>query len=286
MPIEFFASEGGTRVRQSFISPTIYIDHWALRLFSDDEKLQHKLVDTLMRKQGTLLLSTLSFAEFARDDDRRHTVAAEDFLERLLPNIYLTDFAFDKIHAQEINQPDNVRRFWPSADLSQLKLFAERAPEAPLGFSMRGFIAMARDNYATLEPITNKAVAMIRACMESQRNDTKYVRAARNARPTSKRTRTFIILAELMREFILNPSQKIGNNDVMDMLHAAIPVNCCDFVLLDGAWEDRVSKLNQRIKSSGTTMPIAKCYSRRNNGVSRFLNDLNAFKSERVRGQA
>ena len=274
MPIELYVSEGRTRVRQSFVSPTVYLDHWAVRLFSDDAQLQDELVATLLSKGGTLLLSNFSFAEFARDDDRRHTLAAEEFIERLLPNIFLTDSALDKVHEQEQQEQDNVRRFWPPADLPQLKLFAERAQDTPLGFTMRGFIAMARDNYAVLEQITQETLRTIREGLEAQRADPDYVRAARNVRPTSKRTRTFIIMAELMREFVLNPTLPLSDNDIMDMLHAAIPVNCCDFVLLDGAWDARVSKMKQRIERAGANMPVASCYSRRNNGVERFLEHL------------
>lgn len=278
MPIKFFTSDENTRVRQSFVSPTVYLDHWAIRLFSDDLALQDRLVASLLRHQGTLLLSTNSFAEFARNDDRRHALAAEEFFERLLPNIYLTDNAIDKLHEQELLEPNNARRFWPPADLPQLKLFAERAPDSPLGFTMGGFITMARDNHVILEAVTKEALHMIRSGLESLQGDPEYVRAARNSRPTSRRTRTYIIMGELMREFILNSNIKMGDNDVIDMLHAAIPVNCCDFVLLDSAWENRVKKMRQRLENIGEVMPIAKCYSP--NGVLKFLDDLDTFKTE------
>jgi hypothetical protein len=280
MPIELYSSESETWVRQYFVSPSVYLDHWALRLFSDDAQLQDRLVASLLGKGGTLLLSSFSFAEFARDDDRRHAVAAEEFIERLLPNIFLTDFALDKVIEQEQQEHDNVRRFSPPADLPQLKLFAERAQDAPLGFTMRGFIAMARDNYAPLESVTKGTLQTIRVGLEAQRAVPEYVRAALNVRPTSKRTRTLIIMGELMREFILNPNLRLGDNDIMDMIHAALPVNCCDFVLLDGAWTDRVSKMRQRIQSAGTLMSVARCYSRRNNGVLQFLEDLANYSDE------
>lgn len=277
MPIEFYVSGDQTRVRQSFPSPTVYLDHWAMRLFSDERQLQDRLVDVLLRQGGTLLLSNFTFAEFARNDDRRHTVAAEEFIERLLPNIFLTDFAFDKLHEQEQQEQDNVRRFWPPADLPQLKLFAERAQNVPLGFTMQGFIAMARDNFALLEGVTRETLGLIRTELEAQRADAEYVRALRNMRPTAKRTRMTVIMSELMREFILDPTLPLGDNDMMDMIHAAVPVNCCDFVLLDGAWADRVAKMKQRIKSAGTEMPVARCYSRRNNGVHHFLDALDTY---------
>lgn len=231
-----------------------------------------------MRHNGTLLLSTFSFAEFARDDDRRHTIAAELFIERLLPNIFLTDFAFDKVHEQELHEEDNLRRFWPPADLPQLKLFAERAPGSPLGFTMQGFIALARDNYVPLEKVTKETLQMIRSGLETLRADPEYVHAARNVQPTAKRTRMTVIMAELMREFVLDPKIPLKDNDIMDMIHAAIPVNCCDFVLLDGAWEDRVSKMKLRIQNAGAVMPVARCYSRRQDGVLRFLEALASYQ--------
>jgi len=66
MPIELIESAGETRVRESFDSPTLYLDHWAIRLFSDDTAFQDRLIKALLAKGGTLLLSHFSFAEFTR----------------------------------------------------------------------------------------------------------------------------------------------------------------------------------------------------------------------------
>ncbi|MBU1222749.1 MAG: hypothetical protein KKA22_06270 [Gammaproteobacteria bacterium] len=279
MPIEFVSSPDGIRVRQSFVSPTVYLDHWALRLFSDDSELQDRLVRLLLQKQGTLLLSHISFAEFAKPTDRQHCISAEKFLERLLPNIYLTDFAYDKLQIKEESEQDNRRRFWPPADLPQLKLFAERAQDSPLGFTMHGFISMAHDHHPQLEPVTLETVHVIRDGIEACREDPIYVHKSRNVLPDDKRTRTYVIMGELMREFVLDPSLAITDNDVIDMLHAAMPINCCDFVLLDGAWASRVAKMKQRIENAGSDFPIAKCYSKRGDGVSQFLRDLESFDS-------
>jgi hypothetical protein len=279
MPIDFFTAADGKHVRQSFVAPTVYLDHWALRLFSDDLEIQDRFVEVLNRQQGTLLLSNISFAEFAKPSDRFHCIAAESFIERLLPNIYFTDFAYDKLQAQEEAELDNRRRFWPSADLPQLKLFAERAQDAPLGFTMRGFISMAHDLHAHLAPVTQEVIQMIKGGIEVARNDTAYVRKARNVLPDDKRTRTYVVMSELMREFYLSSDLRISDNDVIDLLHALMPINCCDFVLLDGAWEERVARLKQRIANAGSVLPLAQCYSRRNDGISRFLDDLDSFRA-------
>jgi hypothetical protein len=171
MPIEFFGTPPEVRVRQSFISPTVYLDHWAIRLFSDDLDLQDRFVNALRTKGGTLLLSNISFGEFAAPSDPRHAADAEDFIERLLPNIYLTDFALDKVLAQEHSEPNNIRRFWPSADLPQLKLFAERAQNAPLGFTMRGFISLAHVNRAAIAAVTTEVIQQVKSGIEAVRAD-------------------------------------------------------------------------------------------------------------------
>lgn len=277
MPIEFFGKPPELRVRQSFGSPTVYLDHWAIRLFSDDRKLQNRLVHALRTKGGTLLLSHISFAEFAVPSDSRHATDAEEFIERLLPNIFFTDFRWDKLLELEQAEPDNARRFWPPADLPQLKLFAERAPAAPLGFTMRGFIALAHANRTAIAAMTAELVQQIKGGIEAARADATYVAKARGLQPSDSHPRTVVIMGELMRGFYSDPAAPISDNDVIDMLHAAMPINCCDYVLLDGAWAERVRKMERRIVKSGSAMLLAKCFSKRDNGVERFLSDLEAF---------
>lgn len=181
MPIEFISTSSEVRVRQSFISPTVYLDHWAIRLFSDNRTLQDRLVNVLQSKGGTLLLSNISFSEFAALSDPRHAADAEDFIERLLPNIYLTDFALDKVLERERTEPNNAKRFWPSADLPQLKLFAERSQDAPLGFTMRGFIAQVHENRVGISTVIAEVVQQIKVGMEAARADSSYIAKARTA---------------------------------------------------------------------------------------------------------
>jgi hypothetical protein len=277
MPIEFFAQSSEVRVRQSFVSPTVYLDHWAIRLFSDDLALQDQLVNALQSKGGTLLFSHISFSEFAAPSDPRHVVDAEAFIERLLPNLYLTDFALDKVLEREQREPNNLKRFWPSADLPQLKFFAERAQDAPLGFTMHGFIAMANTNRVRIAAVTAEVVRKIKVGLEAARADSSYVTKARAIQPDDTRPRTLVILGELMRGFHLDPAAPISDSDVIDMLHATMPINCCDYVLLDGAWAERVEKMKKRIAKVGSTMPLAKCFSSRNQGVQAFLKDIETF---------
>ncbi len=112
MPIEFFDSPEGRRIGQTFDSPTVYLDHWAIRLFSDDKALHDRFVTALQRKRGTLLISTFSMAELGGASDPQHAIDAEAFLERCLPHLFLTDFRMDEVLSRERNEASNATRFW------------------------------------------------------------------------------------------------------------------------------------------------------------------------------
>lgn len=278
MPIDFFTTTEGLHVRQSFDSPTVYLDHWALRTFSEDQAIQNRLVNGLLLKGGTLLLSHLSFAEFSRASDPRHCRDAEIFLERLLPNIYLTDFALDKVHEQELKEHDNTKRFWPSADLPQLKFLAEWGQSAPNGLTVRGLIELSQVFKVQILESVDTGAKEIVVKLESVRQDVNYVSKARRTVPSDQRTRTYIILGELLRGYHLDHTSPISENDAIDLMHAAMSVNCCDYVLLDGPWAERVAKMKQRISKAGHEMPLAKCFSKRAKGIVSFLEDLEAFR--------
>lgn len=277
MPIDFFTASDGVHVRQSFVSPTVYLDHWAVRLFSDNLHLQDRFVNALMSKGGTLLLSNLSFVEFAAASDPQHCYDAETFIERLLPNIYLTDFALDKVLEKENGESNNAKRFWPSADLPQLKLLVERTQPDSVGLTMRGFISLAHITRTQLNQSIKELIHMVGKGLNSARSDVSYIDKARKFLPSDQHPRTLLILGELLRGFNLDPKAPISRNDVIDLLHAAMPLNCCDYILLDGPWAERVAKMKLRISKTSMKMPAAKCFSQRDNGVEAFLVDLEAF---------
>jgi hypothetical protein len=277
MPIEFFDSPEGRKVRQSFDSPTVYLDHWAIRLFSDDRTLQDRLVTAMLQKRGTLLISNFSMAEFCAASDPRHVLDAERFLERCIPHLFLTDFRLDEVLARESNEPTNATRFWPTADLPQLKLFGERSQAAGRGFTMNGFANMAYEHRTAIGGLMSDMARKMKEAVEKARMDPAYVRKARNAPLSDRRPRTLLIIGELLRGFILDSSAPITENDSVDLIHAAMPLNCCDYVLLDGPWAERVEKMKLRLAKSPMVMPIAKCFSQRNNRINAFLTDLENF---------
>jgi len=278
MPIEIYTSSNEEDVaRQSFDSPTVYLDHWAIRMLSDDINLQSRFVYALKSKEGTLLLSNLSLMEFSAASDLRHCIDAENFFDRLLPNIYFTSFAIDELHERECAEIDNVKRFWPSADLHTLKFFVERIDDISNGNTMSGFLSFSHENKDQFFQLKNVVVNAVRNILKTLSDDASYISKAKNVKPSDARTRTYNILGELLRGFNLDSNSIMTDNDVLDLMHALVPLNCCDFVLLDGAWAERVDKMNRRMEKESINMHVGKCFSQRSNGVDLFLSDLEEF---------
>jgi hypothetical protein len=142
---------------------------------------------------------------------------------------------------------------------------------------MRGFIAPVREHRAVMREALQDLACSLREALVAARGDPAYVQKARVVPPSDARLRTLLIFGELMRGFNLDPNSPIEENDVIDLLHAAIPINCCDFVLLDGPWAERVQKMNQRLRKNSMNMPVARCFSPRSAGMTTFLSELESF---------
>lgn len=280
MTIEIIKAPDRIHIRQSFDSPTVYLDHWAIRRFSDDISLQKRFVRALQTKKGTLLLSTLSLFEFSRISDERHFGDTETFLDRLLPNIYLSDFDLEKQLKQEQSTPNTTKLYWPSTDHAQIYYLTRLAENSSRDFTMKGYYKLTRKNKTKLSELMQNVANNIVNRTQNIRSDTELANAAKTFPPRSDRQRTNIILTELIRNFILDPTIQMTENDAIDFLHASVSVNCCDYVLLDGPWTERVANMSRRIKRAGINMPIARCFSERRNGLEKFMVALEVFEKE------
>jgi hypothetical protein len=250
--------------------------------FAQDRVLQDRLVADLDRKRGTLLLSTVSFGEFAAPADPRHCREAEDFIDRIMPRVFLTDLRPDETIRQEEGQRDNRVRFPPSSDEPQLRLLVRRCVEENRDLSMRDFIGLARVHARQIALHIAYWNERFRGAFDEARQDNAYRRRAREVVPNVQRPRSLVICGELLRGFAIDQRAPLTDNNIVDFMHAFMSVNCCDFVLLDAAWANRVEEMRRRIAANDPAMEIARCYSRRNHGLERFLNDLEVFQAAAV----
>ncbi len=87
---------GTYQVRQQLTEPVVYLDHWAVRLFSEDEPLQDRFISALHRSGGTWLFATANLFEFTAMKDLTQAQAAERLLSRALPDLHFADTTLDR----------------------------------------------------------------------------------------------------------------------------------------------------------------------------------------------
>ncbi len=276
MPMELFKDNGELSVRQSFDSPTVYFDHWAIRCFSDDSELQNRIVNAIKTKQGTFVLSNTNFGELARPSDRRNAEAAEAFLDRLMPNVYLTNNT-DKAMETRSHAQDEGDSMIPSPDSWTLKFVMEQSILAGIALSLRGIVSLAYSTRDDVLPVFDNVNRELQVALKTQKADPVFVEKARRSIPDMNRPKTQVVMGELMREWILDANNPIAINDVVDWVHSIVPISYCDYVLLDGKWEQRVQKMKTRFSKHRANIRLAKCFSKRDDGVSRFLDDIESY---------
>jgi hypothetical protein len=67
---------------------------------------------------------------------------------------------------------------------------------------------------------------------------------------------------------------KISHNDAIDLTHTVVPVSYCDYVLLDNGWTTRVNQMRKRFTTAGVCIPMAKVFSKKNDGLESFFKEL------------
>lgn len=274
MPIELYYEADDLRVRQSFRSPSVYLDHWAICTFSDDAALQQRLITAVHDRNVTFLLSHTNLAEFTSPSDIRHALAAETFFDRLLPNVYMTDFDLEAAEEWEANPQTRDHRICPSPDLPMLKFLAQLSLKTGNGITFQGFVRLSHEHRESIGAVFRQVNENILQAINQQRADPIFLRKAKASVPGENRTKTRVVMGELIRELTIDPRAEVTINDVVDWQHAVLPVLCCDYVLLDQKWEQRVKTLKRRCAANSLPISLAQCFSAKDHGVQRFLEAL------------
>lgn len=266
-------------ITQTFASPAIYFDHWAIRSFTDDSVLQDRLVKLVHQKAATFVLSGWNLAEFAKAADPRHAHESEEFLERLMPNVYVTDFDVGLAvrHGDEV-QPIGLHAFpSPFREVMNLLWLLSLEGEAPL--TIRGVLRRVVRDRDDIAGRLNAVAQAMADKLNAQKGDPDFVCKIRAMSPRSQPSRVHLMYGELMRDLVLDANAVITGNDAADWQHAALPALYCDFLLLDSAWVARVNRVGQRAREAGIEFALPQCFSKRGDGLRRFLEALDEFIS-------
>jgi hypothetical protein len=255
--------------------PLVYLDHWAIRDFSEDRLLLRRFISALKSKGGDLVVSSLNLTEFSASNVRDNCVAAEAFFDDVFPNIYLSHFDPYTLRAANSGGAFVYCRMNPTQDDELLRTIYGKGIFEQIS---RGFYGCLADIFRDREAVLanrNFYASRFANSLYDLRNDERFMRKVRSHKPS-------IFKVEYVQEKLLYPffARHKANwdvNDSIDYMHLIFSLCSCDFVLIDSRWEAGVKSVLASAKRNGVPLRVANVYSKKGNGVLRFLDDLERF---------
>lgn len=265
------------RVGQQLTSPSVYLDHWAIRYFSEHAEVSDRLVGVLKDRSGTLAISWTSIAEFARVTSKTEQLLAEELVERILPNVFFIETNPFAVADRELDFRHGVSAMAPQADQQFLQAFIEQSPNGLAPFTTKNLFTALYEANET-QHLSNLAEAIVERVealrTEANNDDISHNNLRRTSEHFPAAPDSIAVFRELARRFLVEQNIEMTQNHAIDLLHSTVPVEYCDFVLLDGYWVDAVDRLRRRFRQAHIEIRLAETYSMRKNGIPNFLDRL------------
>jgi hypothetical protein len=279
--IEIAATAGRSlKMEQWCAGPTIYFDHWAWRKISESSLLANRFSNALNAREGTLTLSWLNLVEFSKVTDRRQTVKADALLDQILPRVFLLNPNFFKVIDVEDRLLAGGSPVPPHADFDTLKFFGvhnvSKRNSLKLFAKQNLFcLAEATQIQSEFDVFADSIVNHISSLQVAYAiNPAFQLGVERTPEDKQIQRGTRFIAEELLRGFLVDQKINVDRHHAIDICHAVVPVAYCDYVLLDGHWENQVKRAEARISGRGRSIPMAKVFSEKKSGLERFLTEL------------
>jgi hypothetical protein len=238
--------------------PSIYLDHWALRLFSSDLELRQTFL-AYFKTKGTLLFSWANALEVSRNTG----LSAGNI------RLFLTEIG-QQWFPVEINPIKVIRSETVSGNgnpcfaASFLEAYYPHIHNRHLSLST--IVELTQDEEiksAALESLAKlkSSIGELFTQWRLENTDGMETIAFNLDHPGEYVFNRF-------RQLIQKENFKIDTNDPLDFLHAVVPLAYADFVLLDKHWADLANKL--KIPSPGALVYSSK-------QVDKLMKDLELF---------
>lgn len=280
MPVRFEINGGRLQVIQSFDFPAVYLDHWAMRRLSSDATLGNRFLSALKASGGSLVISHVNLAEITGPTDPKHAGEIAAFLEAVLPNIYFAMFDIEKAINQEKVPRDISIRLRAPPDIDLLLEVARQRPDDFQPFTIAGVIKVIAEHRDKLNATWTDSNRELADHINNVRSNAETVKQAQNFKGHLRYVPTLAVMQELLRPIFLDKTLAIGPNDAGDIHHAITSIIYCDYVLLDGKWEELYGRMVRRFSELGLEIRIAKVFSERRQGLELFLKELKNHGAE------
>ena len=279
--IEFTINKDGGYINQWCAPPTVYLDHWAWIKISKNEILAERFSRALKARNGTLAFSWLNIIEFSKVANEEHARKANELLDAIWPQVFVLYPNFFKVIEQEEKEISGGERFALHGDIETLRSILKIRPLTPNSLSplrTPKLFDLATKTGITFDDNADFLIKHIASWRQDYCNKPEF-NSAVNRTPKAKKAEfgTRFIARELLGSFIKDEGLQIGKgrrNHAMDLSHAIVPVAYCEYVLLDNYWASQVELARKRIRDGGGVFPMAKVFSEKEDGLVRFIQDL------------
>ena len=274
MTVKLIANEnGGYTITQVLVHPVVYLDHWAVRLFSDEMPLQNRFVTALHRSRGTWVFSTANLMEFTAMTDLAQAAKGEALLLRAIPYINFADTTLDRGYYFEEGaepHPDAPEQDWMLRDLEgRAKIIGGK-------WNTHRFLQDAIHHKSELKPLFADMKQSVSDAVMALTKDNQRHEAAKKFTPTPGMTLRHAFNGELLREPHINPEYVFNINDAVDYIHASSGGIIGDLILLDAGWSHKVEQAKRRLRKGGVKGHLAVSFSKRT--VTDFLTALESWQ--------
>ncbi len=272
-----FNDRGELTVRQRDMSPTVYLDHWALLQFSENRSLTGRLTEGLSRRNGTLALSWVNLVEFTKMTMKEQACKAETLIESILPRIFFLEVDSFTVIRREDDMLAGGSPTPPHADSEFLRVFSQLKPTSLELFTAQDLFRVVQvsgldKRFDHLADSLVDRVEELRNEMDTNPKLLAMIRRSASGAQIQRGTR--FILREMVRTLLIDRGTKMTKNHAVDLFHTIVPVAYCDLVLLDKHWETQVERVRLRFEAAKMSVPIAEVFSGKSNGIERFLSKI------------
>lgn len=272
-------TDKGIIIEQIASRPIVYLDNWALNLYSANHTLRERFTKLLNDLQGTMAISAIHLLEVVGRSDERQISCILNFIDSV-DGIFI-DIEPRKVIEREKNFQNTDKSLClngPCADLQLLEAlgYAHNSLK-PLKIS-EIFLKLHKEIKGGADIIKEDFEKILFPNVERCRNDKNALLRAKNRfQNKSKRIKTeFPYTEELYSRCIdfiaINETMKMPDKEWRDVFQVIVPTAYCDFVLIDSRWV-------KFVQATGLKNPeIAKVYSQ--NELDNFLNDLKNYEKK------
>jgi hypothetical protein len=258
---------GEVRATGTFSRPLVYLDHWAIRRFSQSPEIAQRLLRVLTDR-GHLAISVALMYEIGRQDAGASVNDITALLSRVGERFWLLD-------VQALRVERRMRDCGLSLDEASLDVEEAMGCATVTQFESGWLTADQvlvrfrhdREGARKWDELLAPLKAGIREMIEKARHHAWHGPISVDASGGAAST----CLGELVRAAIDAPKKPV-DNDSVDIFHAAVPLAVCDFVLLDDGWKQRAEDIPKPPRR-------AEVFSGKKGQIEAFLDALERWPS-------